>query len=353
MSDTPPTTPAEGNVPDPTDSGPSRPAALVPELVREEDRLVLQGADGFVEYSVSLAPDRPSDQWLDLDPEAEVTVAVPSASSDRFVHLRTADATTVVAGERLVPLSTTYNTRDLGGYVGRDERRVLWRQLYRSDRFGELTDDDHGRLSALDWVLVCDYRADEEAEAHPSLLPPTIEVRRVPMADPREHQRVGLDDILSGSVPSYTADDMAEGYIAMLDGHASDLAGVIALAADPLNRPMAFHCTAGKDRTGITAALVLWVLGVDRQTVLHDYDLTNHHRSGRRLAELGPELDAAGVDVDAVLAFFTAPRRALEAALEHLVAEHGSVVEYLLGPGRMGAKTIDILRAELLTPAGS
>lgn len=351
MSDTTPTESADTTEPAPTDR--SRPLAVVPELVREDDRLALIGADGFVEYSVSLAPDRPSDQWLDLDPEVEVTVGVPSVSSRRYIHLRSADGNTVVAGERLVPLSTTMNTRDLGGYVGRDERRVRWRQLYRSDRFGMLTDDDHDLLSALDWVLVCDYRGDEEAEAHPSVLPSSIEVKRVPLADPREHQRFGLDDVLSGAVTSYTADDMAEGYVAMLDAHAADLAGVIALAADPMNRPMAFHCTAGKDRTGLTAALVLRVLGVDRETVLHDYDLTNHHRSGRRLAELRPDLEAAGVDVDAVVAFFTAPRRALEAGLEHVVAEHGSVVEYLLGPGALGAQTIDHLRSELLTPESS
>ncbi|MCP5028586.1 MAG: tyrosine-protein phosphatase [Actinomycetia bacterium] len=352
MSDITPTSPADPHETAPSDTDLSRPIAVVPELVREGDRLALIGADGFVEYSVSLAPDRPSDQWLDLDAGVEVTVGVPTVSSRRYVHLRAADGTTVVAGERLVPLSTTLNTRDLGGYVGRDDRRVRWRQLYRSDRFGELSDEDHDLLSALDWVLVCDYRGDEESAAHPSLLPPTIEVKRVPLADPREHQRVGLDDILSGSVAAYTADDMAEGYIAMLDEHAADLAGVIALAADSMNRPMAFHCTAGKDRTGLTAALVLRVLGVDRETVLHDYDLTNYHRSGRRLAELRPDLEAAGVDVDAVVAFFSAPRRALEAALEHLVSEHGSVVEYLLGPGALGAKTIDRLRAELLALEG-
>ena len=98
-----------------------------------------------------------------------------------------------------------------------------------------------------------------------------------------------------------------------------------------------FHCAAGKDRTGLVAALLLAALGVSERDILDDYELTNRYRSAWRIAQLRPELAARGVDIDVMTAYFSAPREAMAAALEALVAEHGSLEGYLTGPAGVSA----------------
>jgi protein-tyrosine phosphatase len=114
------------------------------------------------------------------------------------------------------------------------------------------------------------------------------------------------------------------------------------------HRPAVFHCTAGKDRTGLAAALLLEVLGVDRELILDDYELTNVTRSEARIAELRPELDAAGIDVEVVRPYLSAPRPALNHTLDWLASEYGGAEGYLTHHGVSG-DTLAGLRVDLLT----
>ena len=110
-------------------------------------------------------------------------------------------------------------------------------------------------------------------------------------------------------------------------------------AADPANHPMVFHCTAGKDRTGLMAMLLLGALGVADDEIARDYELTTHYRSRKRLTVLRPQLEAAGVDVDAVLPFLTAQAPVMAATIAALEARHGSIESYLTGPAGVAEQT--------------
>ena len=112
------------------------------------------------------------------------------------------------------------------------------------------------------------------------------------------------------------------------------------MMAEPAHLPAVFHCTAGKDRTGLTAALVLSALGVDDGQVLDDYELSNRFRSAVRLGEIRPVLAEKGIDIERYLPLFTAPRRSMAAALAGLRATYGSVEDYLTGPA--GAAPADL-----------
>jgi protein-tyrosine phosphatase len=126
---------------------------------------------------------------------------------------------------------------------------------------------------------------------------------------------------------------------------------VVRNAADPANHPLLFHCTAGKDRTGVTAMLILSVLGVADEDILDDYELTTTYRSGRRVEQLRPELERAGVDVEAVLPFLIAPRPVMERTMAFVRERWGSAEGYLTGPAAVTPKTITRLRATLLEQA--
>ena len=125
-------------------------------------------------------------------------------------------------------------------------------------------------------------------------------------------------------------------------------ARLITELAEAQHRPAVFHCTAGKDRTGLAAALLLDVLGVDREHILDDYELTNVTRSEQRIAELTPELEAAGIDVDLVRPYLSAPRAAMADTLDWLDRELDGSEGYLARHG-VAESTFAALRSELLT----
>ena len=108
------------------------------------------------------------------------------------------------------------------------------------------------------------------------------------------------------------------------------------------NLPAVFHCTAGKDRAGILAAMVLGVLGVDRDQIMQDYVLTNEI-----IDKLGERLRARPGNEHRTLDSFRAQPKAMEMVLDELENEHGGPVGYLQSHGVTDG-TIDKLRDALL-----
>jgi protein-tyrosine phosphatase len=252
--------------------------------------------------------------------------------------------------ERLVALEGALNWRDLGGYPAADGRVTKWDRLYRADGLDQLTDADLDVIADLGIKLVIDFRVDREVDQSPSRLAdhPEVRCQRLPIGGDEVEGKTVLELIQAGEVKIYTADEMASGYERLLEEYASTFGAVIGHAAQPANHPMVFHCTAGKDRTGLMAMLLLGALGVSDDDIVSDYELTTHYRSNKRLQILGPELEKAGVDVELVRPFLTAQAPVMAATVERLHRDHGSIEGFLLGPAGVDAPTLDRLRSELL-----
>ena len=136
----------------------------------------------------------------------------------------------------------------------------------------------------------------------------------------------------------------------MLDQNGPVLAGVLRLAADPANRPLVIHCTAGKDRTGLAVALLLLALGVPEETVVADYTLSNHAfdvLAGRMRPEMA-RLYALGFGEAQLQPFLLAEARTLRGALAYIRRRYGSLDWYLQRAG-LREETLEALREELLT----
>jgi protein-tyrosine phosphatase len=253
--------------------------------------------------------------------------------------------------ERLLALEGALNWRDLGGYATTDGRVTRWDLVYRSDGLDQLTDADLDVIADLGIRLVIDFRIDREVDLAPSRLPdhPELRHQRLPIGDDVAGTTV-IERIQSGEITSYNADQVAATYEKILEDSAREFGIALTHAADPANHPMVFHCTAGKDRTGLMAMLLLGALGVDSDDIASDYELTTHYRSSKRLVILRPQLEAAGVDVDAVLPFLTAQAPVMAATIEALVDRHGSIPDYLTGPAGVTDRTLDQLRSELTEP---
>ncbi len=243
---------------------------------------------------------------------------------------------------RVVTLEGCSNLRDLGGYRAADGRRVRFGRVFRSASLAGLTQADQTTFAATGIRTICDLRGEREAARAPSCLPATgrIEVVRLPI-----EPRVGasLRDLLKRE--EATGEDVHDllrtAYTAYATDHLPRYRAMFGLLLQEERLPLLFHCSAGKDRTGFGAALLLTALGVPRETVIADYLATN--RIWKREHALPPNTPA---DVRDTL--LTAHQPLIESALDLAVASHGSL-EALLERGLgLDAARLDRLRAALL-----
>lgn len=250
---------------------------------------------------------------------------------------------------RVIPLEGIRNFRDLGGYPSRDGRVTVWGEVFRADAVSLLTQDGWRSMGELGIKTVYDLRRQGERDRSPTIDHGlALEVVHLPMGS--KAAEMSLVEWFLERGPEAQWDDgyIADVYKEMLTDFNDVFATLMNGLANPSQRPAVFHCTAGKDRTGLAAALLLDVLGVDRDLILDDYELTNRTRSEHRIEELRPELEAAGIDVDMVRPYLSAPRAALQMTMDWLDETHEGPVGYLRDAG-VSEDTLEALVSDLLT----
>ena len=221
---------------------------------------------------------------------------------------------------RHLPLAGATNFRDLGGYATRDGHIVRWRRLFRSDHLAGLTAEDQAVLTALRLNRVCDFRGvAERAEMVCSLPDATVHSLAI---EPTVVQGMkALLDAGATVTAALTADLMKQTYRDFVVADSSRFADMFAhLLAD--DSPLVFHCTAGKDRTGFAAALILSALGVSWDMVMEDYMLTNTHYQM-------PERTSVALSQDVLNILSRVQAGFLEAAFHAVDTEFGGVERYL------------------------
>jgi protein-tyrosine phosphatase len=160
------------------------------------------------------------------------------------------------------------NFRDLGGYRTADGMTVGWRRLFRADGLHRLSTADRRQLVDLGVVTVIDLRTVDEAEQR----------GRFPVGDvPVRYVDLPLTDVLptTEEMPSWAeASYVASRYALMVSEGGPALTGAFTALASSGSLPAIFHCSAGKDRTGVLSALILAFLGVPDETIIADYALS-------------------------------------------------------------------------------
>jgi protein-tyrosine phosphatase len=288
-------------------------------------------------------------------PLAQVTegrsVRLTGLSSDRphFFRLVASDGGSLLVGERRPLVEGCPNLRDLGGYRTTDGLHVKWGQVFRSSNLGRLTDKGLGRLKRLGIKTVCDFRTEAEALKLPNRFPDSTAVAYVKM--PIQHGEFEptsvFDRIRNGDYHWISEEFMIQGYLESLECYPDVWARLFKRLADPRHRPLLFHCTGGKDRTGAAAALILFALGVPAETVVSDYGLSDGYNADVRQA-IYQHLQPFGVDVAKVEPYFTAPESRIRALIKHIDTRYGSAVGYLVKRAGVGEKTIASLKDDLL-----
>ena len=217
-------------------------------------------------------------------------------------------------GPRLIGAS---NFRDVGGYVTTDGYRVQQGRIFRSNQLGQLTSQDLSQLETLGVHSVVDFRSDDEiAKAGPGLL--TGAFRHTLPIDPSIGYQ--LRTRLEGGQPinrQVTEELMCDLYRGFVRDHAGHFRRFFELLLAE-STPLVFHCSAGKDRTGFAAALILSALGVSRDVVFQDYMLTN------LLWKIDP-LSMGDLPADVTAALGRAEEAFLAAAYETIDTEFGGI----------------------------
>jgi protein-tyrosine phosphatase len=258
----------------------------------------------------------------------------------------------VLRGRRVV-LDGGYNFRDLGGHRSIDGRRVRYGRVYRSDHLHGLSDRDVALIAAIGLRRVHDFRLAKERERQPSRWPtpgPEVVLLNVGDAGTDETAVDVVLDILAGRIPLPPPTFWDDGYLDMVERARPMFVAMLSGLADGDGLPALFHCTGGKDRTGISGALLLELLGVPRDVAMSDFLATNVFRTPVRARALEAQLDAVGIAIADALPILGVTRSALVAAWRRIDDEFGGTVPYLLAGG-MDESVPDRLRALLLEPA--
>lgn len=254
---------------------------------------------------------------------------------------------------RILALEGVENFRDYGDYAAADGQRMAKGRFWRSAHHGKATAADLTAIGGLDLAVVVDLRRPRERDAEPTPRPPGFRAQVIDcdFGDQAEAPHVAFlreTDLTPDSVRAFFADYYAK---APFEPRHVELFRQYFAAIDTMDGAVLIHCTAGKDRTGLLAALTHHVLGVHPDDAVADYMLTNkaarlEARAPMVAKALEQSLGKTPSDV-AVRAFLGVEAGYLETALRTIAAERGSLGAYLAELGVDAAMT-ERLRAKLL-----
>ena len=226
---------------------------------------------------------------------------------------------------RLIALEAVHNFRDLGGYPAAGGRTTKWRTLFRSDGLYRLRGaNDMSRVMQLGLKSVIDLRTEREQREQGIFPIDDIEVN---------FHHLSIVDVTWSDTETPEFDDEVEflvwGYRDMLEIGSSRFADAMHVLAQTDSLPAVFHCAAGKDRTGVLAALLLSSLGVEDVHICADYGLTQDamRRSIAWSKVHRPELAERYATIPK--AYLAADPRAMQIILTELAQQHGSVRNYV------------------------
>ena len=243
--------------------------------------------------------------------------------------------------DRHHPFEGIFNFRDIGGYPGADGATVRWGRYYRAGRQDRMSESDLDRIRALGIATQIDLRRPDEVRDQgrgplESLGAEYHNIAVIPEGGSDQLSRLVGDSGISG-----------KRYLGYLDFGPESWRRMFELFAQASRHPIVLHCTAGKDRTGVSTAFLLSVLGVDRALIEADYILTN-----RDVARQADFIEATtgfpqGMDRDAMMTAAGVPETAMSDFLDGLNERWGGPLGYLSDIGISNA-TMDAVRQEFL-----
>jgi protein-tyrosine phosphatase len=247
---------------------------------------------------------------------------------------------------RHIHFESVPNFRDLGGYRTHDGRTVAWRRLFRSAALHKLADRDKARLEQeIGPRAVIDLRSPRDPEKNPeAILLGEIGARYYPIPFRPDSLSYVKDEWKAYA----NATHMGAIYLHRISEKpfGTRLVDALEIIAVADNHPLVFHCSAGKDRTGVLAAMVLAAIGIVDEDVVEDYALSAPFMKGIRGRMTSDPETAQGVK-DQPEFQWEASAESMAVFLSLLRREYGSAEGYLKAHGA-SASLVDRLQRALL-----
>ena len=273
-----------------------------------------------------------------------------------------------VSAQQFLPVKSIVNARDLGGYTMQDGRRVRHGALIRAAHLADATDADLQYLSGIPVAKVIDFRQDAELQGKVDREVPGAEHVSLPVdatgnvaanATEKEkkkftgRKKFEVKKVIVMAAFNEKAKAVAENMYPTLlfdPGCQKQYARFFRLVLETEGGAVLYHCTQGKDRTGIASALLLAALGADRNTIVADFDATNlvYEKDVRKYSRRVRFWGGKDAEVAVVKSFLGANTDNFVKALDRIDREYGSLNAYLRGPLALSDNDIRILRDKYL-----
>jgi protein-tyrosine phosphatase len=252
-----------------------------------------------------------------------------------FVYAQLADSS-----QRLVHMQGAVNFRDIGGYKTKEGKEVKWGKVYRSASIAKLTDSDMGIMESKHIHTVIDFRGHSESAAAPDRLLPNTDYTLSPAGSD------SLPDIKKMATLMKQGDFLGKLYgdegVVYFGERYKPLFQKLLKASD--TEAVLYHCTGGRDRTGMATALFLYTLGVPEQTIEADFTASNTYLGNTMNSFMEPLSQATGMSVADIKKQMDLRPELIQTFFAAIKNKYGSIENFMEKEMGIGKKEVAILK---------
>lgn len=246
---------------------------------------------------------------------------VPTDS--RYYFLFVTKTSKAILSDSHLPMAAGYNFRDMGGIKNKEGRYVKWGKVFRADDLSKLTNADLTYLTSIPMTTIVDFRSESEIDEAPDKVPQGLKNHLLLSINPGSLNVsgvMGMKDMIE-KIGAEEAMKEINRSLSTDSSHINQYKRFFAALQTDADLPLLFHCTAGKDRTGMGAALFLYSLGVDESIIFEDYRNSNIYLEAKYapIKQKHPEFSP----------LFVVKDEYLRAGIDEIVKNYGSVENYL------------------------
>jgi len=250
-----------------------------------------------------------------------------------YFYLLSGYDTTIVSA-RNIDFKKTVNFRDIGGLETKDGRTVKWGKIYRSDNLSKLKSSELKKFNDLNIKTVFDLRTTSEIKGKEDHLPENTNYVHTPTIEDNADMLSKMrKKVIRGEISEeQSLQLMFELYQGTVSDNIPLLRNLIHQILDS-DKPVLYHCSAGKDRTGIITALILSIFNVDKETIMKEYLMSNYYRKAKIEKMIGiakiVKVIKPHIRLKVIENFMDVDARYLNAAFDKVDSNYGGIEQFI------------------------